>query len=80
MEHFRNEFSSIPVLVCLTHADKLYQETFKDFIPTIPSPRKTFEIKDSILSELKVRIYWLVYFLKSIIEDNWKQILSFRNV
>lgn len=53
MEHFKHEFGSIPVLVCLTHADKLYEETFKEEIPTC-HPEKVPHMKELVRQEVKV--------------------------
>lgn len=53
MQHFEKEFASIPVLVCLTHADKLYEDNFKSSIP-VCQPNKLPEIQDLVKQELKV--------------------------
>lgn len=53
MHHFEKEFASIPVLVCLTHADRLYEDNFKDSIP-VCQPDKLPEIRYLVKQELEV--------------------------
>ena len=55
MKIFQNDFTSVPILVCLTHADELYEEKCDDdMIPTCPDdklPMLQMRFKD----ELQVR-------------------------
>ena len=50
---FNNELISIPVLVCLTHADDLYENCKEDIVPVCPE-EKVKEMKMKFHSELEV--------------------------
>ena len=55
MKIFENDFTSVPILVCLTHADRLYEEKCDDdMIPTCPEDKfPTLEMR--FKDELQVR-------------------------
>ena len=53
MHIFCNELISIPVLVCLTHADDLYENCEEDIVPICPK-EKVKEMEMKFNSELEV--------------------------
>ena len=54
MEIFQNEFGSTPVLVCLTHADRLYEDSCtSDMIPECSKDR-IGSVKMQFENELQV--------------------------
>ena len=54
MKIFQNEFGSTPVLVCLTHADRLYEDNCTpDMIPECPK-KKIDSVKIQFEDELQV--------------------------
>ena len=55
MKIFENDFTSVPILVCLTCADRLYEEKCDDdMIPTCPD-HKLPMLKMQFEDELQVR-------------------------
>ena len=58
MQIFEEDFSSVPILVCLTYADKLYEERCDDdMFPKCPEhklPRLEMQLED----ELEVHKYF----------------------
>ena len=56
MEIFQKDFASTPILVCLTHADRLYEEKCDDdMIPTCPEdklPRMKMQFEDELEVDL----------------------------
>ena len=54
MEIFQNELSSVPVLVCLTHADDIYENCKQEIVPVCP-PGMVDEMKRNFQRELEVQ-------------------------
>ena len=52
MEVFQKDFMSVPILVCLTHADRLYENNCEvDMIPICPEdklPRMKMQFEDEL--------------------------------
>ena len=65
MEIFDKDFTDTPILVCLTHADDLYQDSCDDdMIPECPEDKiSTFEMQ--LDNELKVIVIILWLLIKS---------------
>ena len=63
MEIFQNEFGSTPVLVCLTHADRLYENNCtSDMIPECPK-KKIDLVEMQFKDELQVIVVKIVNLL-----------------
>ena len=67
MRIFEKDFVSVPILVCLTHADRLYEEKCEeDMIPTCPED-KLPKLKSQFEVELEVKVFmkWQQYYFSS---------------
>ena len=54
MKIFKNDFAATPILVCLTNADRLYnQKCDDDMFPECPEPKIPF-LKSQFQYELEV--------------------------
>ena len=62
MNTFHNGLSSIPVLVCLTHADILYEDCEDDIVPICPED-KVEKTTLKFNSELQVSICVVLMFI-----------------
>ena len=53
---FKNQLVSTPVLICLTHADNLYEDCEEEIVPKCPEPQVP-KMKQKFQTELKVCVF-----------------------